>query len=118
MPLPKNSTVTLSTAIAGITLLTTHFAYAAAGNVTLENPLAVNSPAEFIGLVINAFLGLSGSIALVVFVYGGILWMTSAGDKGKVTKGMDTMIWAAIGMAVIFASAAIVRFLLTALLGK
>ncbi|MEK7103286.1 MAG: pilin [Patescibacteria group bacterium] len=88
----------------------------ASGTITLENPLKVSTPQALIGLIINIALGLSGSIALLLFVYGGILWMTSAGDKAKVTKGIDTMIWAAIGMAVVFASAAIVRFLLTSLL--
>lgn len=84
--------------------------------ITLKNPLAADNPPELIALVVNILLGLSGSIALIYFVYGGILWMTSAGDKSKVTKGIDTMVWAAIGMAVIFASAAIVRFLLDSLL--
>ena len=48
-------------------------------------------------------------------VYGGILWMTSRGDAKMIQKGKDTLTWAVLGLAVIFASYAIVNALITGL---
>lgn len=87
------------------------------GQVCIANPLdgKYNSdytPQKFIGNIIKALLGVIGSIALVMFVYGGFLWMTAAGEKAKVTKGADTMLWAVLGLTVIFSSYALVRFVI------
>ena len=43
-----------------------------------------------------------GSIALLMFIWGGIVWMTSQGEKARVEKGQKTLAWAVIGLAVIF----------------
>jgi hypothetical protein len=66
--------------------------------VTLDNPLGETNPNILIGRVINAILGLVGSLALVMFIYGGFTWMTAAGSSEKVTKGKDIIIWATIGL--------------------
>ncbi len=75
------------------------------------------TPQGLIGRVINAVLGLVGTIALVMFIYGGFLWMTSQGNEKQVTTGKNILIWAALGMALIFLSYAMVRFLLTDVIG-
>lgn len=84
------------------------------GNIALCNPLTVNTPQELIGRIINAVLGIVGSLALLMFVYGGLTWMTSSGSQEKVKKGRDIIVWSAIGLAIIFASYGLVRILLTA----
>lgn len=78
----------------------------------LYNPLSVNSPQALIGKIINAVLGVVGSLALLMFVYGGLTWMTSSGSQEKVKKGRDIIVWSAIGLAIIFASYGLVRILL------
>jgi len=78
----------------------------------LENPLSVDSPQALIGKVINSVLGVVGSIALLMFVFGGLTWMTSSGNQEKVKKGRDIIVWSAIGLAIIFASYGLVRVLL------
>lgn len=88
--------------------------------VELCNPLGDNEPTipELIGRVIKAALGIVGSLALVMFIYGGITWMTAAGNSEQVTKGKGIIVWAAIGLVVIFASYALVHFVIqTAILG-
>jgi len=82
--------------------------------VVLTNPLGAGSsdPNVIIGNIIKGLLGVVGTAALVLFIYGGVLMMISAGDSGKVTKGRDTMVWAAIGIAVIFASYSITSYVL------
>ena len=73
---------------------------------------------SIIGRVIKNLMGLLGSIALVMFLYGGFLWLTAAGNETKVTKGKDTLIWAALGLVLIFASYSLVNFIFTALTNK
>lgn len=80
----------------------------------LSNPLSVDTPQALIGKIINAVLGIVGSLALLMFVYGGLTWMTSSGSQEKVKKGRDIIVWSAIGLAIIFASYGLVRILLTA----
>ena len=45
----------------------------------LDNPLGTTDIRVFIGYVIRALLGLSGSLALLMFVIGGITWLISEG---------------------------------------
>ncbi len=76
------------------------------GNVSLQ---------ALAGRFVNLFVGISGSVALLMFVYGGFLWLTSAGDDQKVNKGRSAMTWAVIGLIVIFGAYAILSALFSAL---
>ena len=83
--------------------------------ITIHNPLegaGVTSPQLLIGRVINSILGVVGSLALVMFVYGGLIWMTSSGSSDQVKKGKDILIWAAIGLVIIFSAYGIIRFVI------
>ncbi|MFA5184201.1 MAG: pilin [Patescibacteria group bacterium] len=82
-------------------------------SLSLTNPLGISSPQALIGRVINSIMGLVGSIALVMFVYGGLTWMTSSGNDEKVKKGREIIIWSAIGLVVVFMSYALTRFVIT-----
>ncbi len=87
----------------------------------LENPLGTSpelvDPRAIIGNIIRAILGIVGSLALLVFIFGGLTWVTSAGSAEKVKKGKDMMMWAALGLAIIFFSYALVRFVIGAVAG-
>lgn len=83
--------------------------------VTLVNPLNTSSIPQIIGSIIKAAVGVVGAFALLTFVYGGFLWLTSGGEAGKVEQGKEAMKWALIGLAVVFSSYALVSFVLSAL---
>lgn len=85
--------------------------------VCIDDPLqgAGSDPNILIGKVINATLGIVGSLALVMFIYGGFTWMLAAGNDQRVQKGKDILVWATVGLIVIFASYAMVRFVFTGL---
>ena len=84
--------------------------------VTLTNPLGTEvTPQIFIGRIIKAVLGIVGSLALLMFIYGGFNWMTAAGSPEKVEKGKQILLWATIGLIVIFTSYALVKFVFTSL---
>lgn len=82
---------------------------------TLQNPLGTSDINVLIGRLIRALLGLSGSVALLMFVWGGFLWLTSRGETAQVTKGKDTLKWAAIGLVIIFTAYILVNAIITAL---
>ena len=68
--------------------------------------------------IIRAILGIVGALALFMFIYGGMIWMTSGGNTSRIEKGKETLIWATIGLFIIFASYAILSFIFQALAGQ
>lgn len=93
------------------------FAAEPATKVQLPNPLGETDIPTIIGRAIQGLTGISGSIALLVFIYGGFLWLTSGGNSEKIKKGKDIMVWAVLGMVVMFGSFIIVRYVLQAVTG-
>lgn len=84
---------------------------------SLPNPLGGSTDLRtIIARVINAALGISGSIALLMFVWGGMLWLTSGGSPERIQKGKNTIVWAVLGLVLIFGSYAILNFVLGAIL--
>jgi len=88
---------------------------AAAAEAVLPDPLGVTDVRVLVGRVIKAILGVSGMLALLMFVWGGLLWMTSQGEKEKIAKGQKTLAWAVIGLAVLFTAYAGVNWVIGAL---
>lgn len=87
-----------------------------AGSICLENPLGnISDPRVIVGLVIKVVLGIVGSLAMVIFIYGGLLWMTSSGNSETITKGRNTLLWAVIGLLVVFGSYTLVNFIIRSL---
>jgi hypothetical protein len=85
----------------------------------LTNPISANSVPELVGNIINVALGIVGSLALIMFIYGGFTWMLAAGNDQAVEKGRNILVWATIGLVVIFASYSLVNFIInTAIVGK
>ena len=75
----------------------------------LINPLGTTSIEGFIGRLIKAILGLSGSVALLMFVWGGFQYLWSGGDPKKVEKGKETLKNAVLGIVIIFFSYTLVN---------
>lgn len=72
----------------------------------LENPLAGDktSVGAIISTIIKTALTIIGALALLMFVWGGFQWLTSAGNDQKVEAGTKTMLWAVVGIILVFAS--------------
>ena len=83
--------------------------------IELPNFLGTNEPTVIIGRIVNLIVGLVGTIAFLIFIYGGVLWLISSGREAYVDKGKDAMIWSAIGLAVVFASNILVKFVIQVL---
>lgn len=78
---------------------------------TLPNPIGTTDVKVLIARIISTVLGLVGAIALALFVYGGLVWMTAGGSPDKIKKGKDILVWAVLGLALIFASYIILNFI-------
>lgn len=69
-----------------------------------------------IARIIRVVLGTLGIITVVLLLYSGFLWMTSAGDPKKIERAKAIIKNAVIGLLIIFSSFAITQFVLNALL--
>jgi len=63
----------------------------------------------------DKFLGLVGSLALLMFIYGGVMFLISAGNAEKVTQAKQIIIGAVIGLVIVFTSYMIIQFVMDAL---
>ncbi|MFH1354433.1 MAG: hypothetical protein ABIH36_04035, partial [bacterium] len=59
--------------------------------------------------VLNALLALAGIVAIIFVVIGGVRYLTSQGDEDAVALAKNTIIYALIGLLVIFISAVVVN---------
>jgi len=62
-------------------------------------------------------MGILGSIALLVFVYGGFMWLISGGNEQRIETGKNAMLYSVIGIFIIFASYAIISLIIGGLRG-
>jgi len=84
---------------------------------SLQNPLGDNNltTQQIAGRIVGTTLGIVGSIALIMFIFGGFTWMTAGGNEERIKRGRDTLMWSTIGIIIIFAAYAILRFIFEAL---
>ena len=80
----------------GIPLVLVHPAFAADSNVTQVE--------SFIKSVIKVVSGLAGLIATGFFVAGGFGYITSSGNPEHLEKSKHTLLYSAIGLAIVFAA--------------
>jgi len=71
-----------------------------------------NKVQSIFGEAMKIILGIIGSVALCIFIYGGIIWMTAGGTEQNISKAQNTMIWAALGLFAIFCSYMIVNYII------
>ncbi|MBQ3476425.1 hypothetical protein IJH26_02890 [Candidatus Saccharibacteria bacterium] len=91
--------------------------------------LAVGAPVNEVGdgnsdltgnitTILNAVIGVLGIVAVIVIILGGVQYMTSTGESGKVKKAKDTILYGIIGLVVCVLAFAIVNFVIANILGN
>ncbi len=98
------------------------YAYAQSGvSISDISPISVAAGPGgvqiLLGRIIKAVFALVGSVAFIMFIYGGMFMLTSHGNPDMVKKGKDVLIWSVIGLLVIFGSYIIVNFIITGITG-
>jgi hypothetical protein len=70
------------------------------------------SARQLILTILNFFLGFLGLLAVIMIIYGGILYVSAAGNQESIDKGKKIIMYAIIGLVVILLSFAIVNTVL------
>ena len=63
--------------------------------------------------LINVMLFIIGVLSVIMIIYGGIIYVISAGDSGRVSKAKNTIMYAIVGLIVALLAYAIVNFVIT-----
>jgi hypothetical protein len=72
---------------------------------------------DFVKVMVNLaqfILGITGSLALLMFIYGGVLFLISAGNPERITQAKKVITGAVIGIVIVFASYTIIGFVMIA----
>ncbi len=83
--------------------------------VAVAAPLVLVAPAlaadgdvtktqDFIRNIIKVAAGFAGLVAAGFFVVGGFTYITSSGNPEKLDKAKHTLVWSAVGLAIVIAA--------------
>jgi fumarate reductase subunit D len=84
---------------------------AAALDINLVNPLSTSDFNKLVGNTLQWVLSVAGSVALIMLIFGGVAYITAAGDEQRITMAKRTITWAILGLAVVLTSYAIIAVL-------
>lgn len=70
---------------------------------------------ELITNIVNTLLFLSGIIAVVFIIIGGVRYTIAQGDSGQLSSAKNTILYAVVGLVVAMAAFAIVNFVISSL---
>ena len=79
------------------------------------SPPGLDCVLETFANIANIILGLTGSFALFMFVYGGFMLLSSGGSESRVSKGKEIIRNALIGIAIVLTAGALINYGLRAL---
>lgn len=90
------------------------------GNISGDCSSTSNDPGtgntditDVITLIVNIFSIVVGFLAVIMIIWGGLRYITSGGDSGKITTAKNTIIYALIGLVIVALAQFIVRFVLS-----
>lgn len=63
--------------------------------------------------IVNIFSAIVGVVAVIMIIVGGLRYITSGGDSGKVGTAKNTLIYAIIGLVVVALAQVIVHFVIS-----
>ncbi len=79
--------------------------------VELENPLKYNDIKDLINAIIDFIFKVSIPLAGLLFIIGGFMMVTSAGDTWKLEKAKNLFLYTSIGFAIILLAKGLVLVL-------
>ncbi len=102
--------------------LTVAPAASAEGDFTLTNGVnsargegvseTASDPQTLVKQFVNIFLFAVGALSVIMLIWGGIRYTTSAGDSNKVTAAKNTVLYAIVGLVVAILAYAIVNMVI------
>jgi hypothetical protein len=79
--------------------------------------LPKTSITSIVGNIIRALMGALGLIFFILVIYGGIMWMTAAGNEEKIKKAKTLLTSAVIGLLIVLSAYAITSYVVDVLVG-
>ncbi|MBI4121964.1 MAG: hypothetical protein HY461_01395 [Parcubacteria group bacterium] len=79
-------------------------------NYGASTGLPQQDPRETVANIIKIALSFLGIVAVVIVLWGGVLWMTAAGNDDKVAQAKKVLFSGLIGLIIILSAFAITRF--------
>lgn len=86
--------------------------------VNLPNLIGPNTICAFVVNITNAILGFVGIIAVLMFLWAGILYLTSRGDVSQIQRANDVVKYAVIGAAFALLGTGLVQIILSIIGGR
>ena len=72
-----------------------------------------NNTSSMAKKIVNIMLTILGILAVIMIIFGGIRYVTSAGDASRVKSAKDTVMYSVVGLVVAILAYAIVNFVVT-----
>lgn len=66
---------------------------------------------SFFGKAADILLYLTGALAVLIIIFGGLRYVTSTGDAARVKSAKDTIVYGIIGVVVAILAYAVVKFI-------
>jgi cytochrome bd-type quinol oxidase subunit 2 len=82
-------------------------------NQTCDQTTTTSDFQTLLNTVINIFSLVVGVIAVIMIIVGGLRYITSGGDSGKVSAAKTTIIYALVGLVIVALAQLIVHFVLS-----
>lgn len=79
----------------------------------ITNPIKANTMGELLSLIATGVAGIVGAFAVIMFLISGILFLTSAGDPGRISQAKSSLTYAVIGAVICAGAGAIVAIIKT-----
>lgn len=67
---------------------------------------------DILRLVLNIFSWVTGIIAIIMIIIGGLKYITSGGDSAGVNSAKNTLLYAVIGLVIVAMAQVLVRFVI------
>ncbi len=71
-----------------------------------------SDPQTLVKQFVNIFLFAVGALSVIMLIWGGIRYTTSAGDSNKVTAAKNTVLYAIVGLVIAILAYAIVNMVI------
>ncbi|MGV9002138.1 MAG: hypothetical protein ACOH18_04285 [Candidatus Saccharimonadaceae bacterium] len=88
------------------------FAVATGTNPSTEVNIPTTSADDLLKGGLNLMYFLAGTIAIIVIIVAGIMYTTSSGDAGRVTKAKNLITYSIVGLVVILSAFVITNFII------
>lgn len=73
---------------------------------------------EFVIYIINLAVGFSALLAVIMIIVSGFKYIVSMGDEKKIASASKSLMFALIGMILVFIAPIVIQFVLDNFLGK